>query len=167
LIFEGELSRYHPADILMFLSHLGSNGVLSIIHHDQTLTVALKDGKLVNAHSARADEKILQFFLFQKFINSTQLTRLNQLKQETGMSVSQILEELKIEMTPTIRSIFETGIKEAILEFFLLESGEFNFTDVVVDVDPKAEAFDCQLISLETATQVDEWRDIEKNLLNK
>jgi HD-like signal output (HDOD) protein len=166
LILKGELSRYHPADILMFLSHLGSNGVLSIVHDNQALTVTLKDGKLVGAHSARAEEKILQIFFFRRFITNNQLTRLNQLRQETGMSVRQILEELRIEMTPAILDVFETGIKEAILEYFLLESGEFYFTEVVVDVSPQDAALDCQHISLEIATQTDEWREIERNLFS-
>lgn len=166
MIFKGELSRYHPADILMFLSHLGSNGILSITHDSQTLTVTLKDGKLVDAHSARTDEKTLRILFFKKIINNNNLMRLNQIKQETGMPVSQILQELKIEMTPAIREACATGIKEALLEYFLLESGEFNFTDVVVDTHPQAATFDCRGIALEIASQVDEWRDIEKNLFS-
>jgi HD-like signal output (HDOD) protein len=166
LIFKGEVSRYHPADILTFLCHLGSNGVLSIIHDDQTLTVTLKDGKLVDAHSGRADEKILQIFLFKRFITNDQLIRLKQIRQETGMSVREILDGLKIEMVPAIRDVFETGIKEVLWEFFLLERGEFHFTEVVVDVDPKAPAFDCQAITLEIAVQMDEWREIEKSLFS-
>jgi hypothetical protein len=103
LIFKGEVSQYHPADILTFLSHLSSSGVLSIVHDDQALTVTLKDGRLVDAHSSGAEEKILQIFLFKKFITNNQLLRLNELRQETGMSVREIVDELKIEMIPAMR----------------------------------------------------------------
>lgn len=150
----------------MFLSHLNSTGILSVVHSDHAITVSFKDGKLVEAYSERADDKVLRIFLFKKFINEDQLKRLNQLKQETGMSVSLILDELKIEKPPAIREVLESGLKEAILEYFLLESGNFNFTDVVIDVDPEATAFDCQGIALGTATQMDEWREIEKNLFS-
>ena len=68
MIFEGELSRFHPADILMFLSHLGSNGVLSVVYKGQSLTVSLKDGMLVGAHSNLGDEKILRMLFFNKII---------------------------------------------------------------------------------------------------
>ncbi len=166
MIFKGEVSRYQPADILTFLSHLGSNGVLSIIHDDQTLTITLREGRLVGAHSLLADEKILRIFLFKKFINETQLSRLNQLKQETGMSVREIVDALKIEINPAIRHVFEIGIKEVLWEYFLLEHGEFNFTEVVVDVDPKSPSFDCRAFSMEIAAQIENWRDVEKKLFS-
>ncbi len=166
MIFKGDLNRYHPGDILMFLSHLNSNGILSIVHNDQVITVSFKDGKVVDAQSAKADEKMLRIFLFKKFINADQLKRLNQLKQETGMSIRLILDELKIDKSPAIREVLKSGIKEAILEYFLMESGNFNFTDVVIDVDPDVTALDCQGIAIGTASQVDEWREIEKNLFS-
>lgn len=166
MIFKGDLSRYHPADILMFLSHLNSNGILSIIHNDLAITVSFKNGKVADAYSARADEKVLRIFFFRKFINESQLKRLNQLKQETGMSISLILDELKIKKTAAIREILECGIRETLLEYFLLEKGNFNFTDVVIDVDPEAPLYDCQSVALATATQMDEWREIEKNLFS-
>lgn len=139
---------------------------MSIIHDDQALTVTLKDGRLIDAHSSRAEEKILQIFLFKKFITNNQLLRLNELRRETGMSVREIVDELKIEMIPAMHNVFEAGIKEVLLEYFLLGRGEFYFTEVVVDVDPKAPAFDCQAISLEIAVQMDEWREIEKSLFS-
>lgn len=148
----------------MFLSHLNSNGILSVVHNDQAITVSFKDGRVADAQSSMADDKVLRIFFFKKFINDNQLKRLNQLKQETGMSVSLILDELKIEKTPAIREVLESGIKEALLEYFLLENGNFNFTDVVIDVDPNAAVFDCQGLALGIATQMDEWREIEKNL---
>ena len=166
MIFKGDLSRYHPADILMFLSHLNSNGILSIVHNDRSITVSFMDGKVVDAYSERADDKVLRIFFFKKFINDDQLRRLSQLKQETGMSVSLILDELKIGKPPAIREILESGIKEAILEYFLLDRGSFNFTDVVIDVDPDARVFDCQGLALGTATKMDEWREIERNLFS-
>ena len=125
MIFKGDLSRYHPADILMFLSHLNSNGILSIVHNDQVITILFKQGKIVDAQSALADEKILRIFLFKNFINNDQLKRLNQMERETGMSIGLILDELKIDKPPAVREVLESGIKEVILEYFLLENGDF------------------------------------------
>jgi putative nucleotidyltransferase with HDIG domain len=166
LIFEGELSRFHPEDILMFLSHLGSSGVLSVAYDSQTLTVSLKDGMLVDANSNRGDDKILKLLLYRKIIDHNQFNHIVQVRRETGMSVNQILVEIKLDRTPAVKDVLVVGIKEVLLEFFLLESGEFHFTDVMMDGVPDAAAFDCRSISLEIISYVDEWRDIEKNLLS-
>ena len=164
MIFEGELSRFHPEDIMMFLSHLGSSGVLSVADDSQPLTVSLKEGKLVDANSNRGDDKILTLLLYRKIIDHEQFNHIVQVRQETGMSVNQIFTEIKLARTPAVNDILVMGIKEVMLEFFLLESGEFHFTDLVMDAVPHAAAFDCRSISLEIISYVDEWREIEKNL---
>jgi HD-like signal output (HDOD) protein len=166
LIFEGELSRFHPEDILIFLSHLDSSGVLSVAYDSKTLTVSLKDGMLVDANSNRGDDKILQLLRYREIIDHNQFNHIVQVRQETGMSVNQILAEIKLARTPAFKDVLADGIKEVLLEFFLLESGEFHFTDVTVDVVPDAAAIDCRGISLEIVSYVDEWRDVEKNLFS-
>ena len=166
MIFEGDLSRFHPEDIMMFLSHLGSSGVLSVAYDSQTLTVSLKDGKLVDANSHRGDDKILNLLLYRQIIDHNQFNHMVQVRQETGMSVNQILVEIKLARTPAVKENLVIGLKEVLLEFFLLESGEFHFTDLMMDSVPDVAAFDCRSISLEIISYVDEWRDIEKNLLS-
>ena len=151
---------------MMFLSHLESSGVLSVAHNNQTLTVSLTDGKLVDANSNRGDDKILTLLLYRKIIDYDQFNHMVQVRQETGMSVNQILAELKVSKTPAVRDVLVIGIKEVLLEFFLLESGEFHFTDLMMDAVQDATAFDCRSMSLEIISYVDEWRDIEKNLLS-
>lgn len=166
MIIEGELSRFHPEDILIFLSHLGSSGVLSVAYDSQTLTVSLKDGMLVYANSNRGDDKILTLLLYRKIIDHNQFNHIVQVRQETGMSVDQILVEIKLARTSAVKDVMVNGIKEVVLEFFLLESGEFHFTDVMVEVAPDAAAFDCRSIALEIVSYVDEWRDVKKNLFS-
>ena len=166
MIFKGEISRFHPADILTFLSHLRSNGVLSVISGGRTLTVSLKEGLLVDANSSRGDDKILRMLQHSQIIDQRQYNHLIQVRRETGMTINQIIEEIKLVKTPAIKNILVNGIKEVFLEFFLLESGEFHFTDVMVDINSDVAAFDCNAISLEFLSYVDTWRDIEKNLFS-
>ena len=166
MIFEGDLSRFHPEDIMMFLSHLGSSGVLSVAYDSQSLTISVKEGKLVDANSDRGDAKVLNLLLYRKIIDHDQFNHIVQVRQETGMSANQIFTEIKLARTPAVKDILVIGIKEVLLEFFLLESGEFHFTDLVMDAANDAAAFDCRSVCLEIISYVDEWRDIEKNLLS-
>jgi hypothetical protein len=70
MIFQGDLSKYHPADALMFLSPLSLNGVLSVALDDRVLTLSFKEGALIDAHSVVGDEKILRMLRGAKFIDA-------------------------------------------------------------------------------------------------
>ena len=54
MIFKGDLSKYHPADAMMFLSQAGSDGVLSIADQDCLIALTFKGGKILDAQSGTA-----------------------------------------------------------------------------------------------------------------
>lgn len=166
MIFQGDLSKYHPADALMFLSQLSLNGVLSVSCGNRLLTLDFKDGFLLDAHSAAGDEKILRALRFRKHIDGSQEQRIRQIRSETGMPVRQILGELNIIPLTTIKKILELGIQEVLLELFLLENGTFNFTDAVVDDDGAGIKIATGAISITVLSQADEMRNFEKAIIS-
>ncbi|MBW2250540.1 MAG: HDOD domain-containing protein [Deltaproteobacteria bacterium] len=161
MIFKGDLRQFHPMDALMFLSHLDINGMLSVKLEDKLLSLSFKDGFLVDAYSQIGDDKILRTIIFRKLISEDQFKRVLQIKHETGMPVRQILDNLNYFPLSRIKEVLESSIKEVLLEFFLLENGQFQFTDVLVDTDGAQTSFTVQNIALEITSQSDEWRDFE------
>lgn len=161
MIFKGDLRQFHPMDALMFLSHLDINGMLSVKLEDKLLSLSFKDGFLVDAYSQIGDDKILRTIIFRKLITEDQFKRVLQIKHETGMPVRQILDNLNYFPLSRIKEVLESSIKEVLLEFFLLENGQFQFTDVLVDTDGAQTSFTVQNIALEITSQSDEWRDFE------
>ena len=166
MIFKGEISKYHPADAMMFLSQLSLNGELAISCDDRLLTLGIKDGKLIYAHSGRGDEKLIRCLRFKKIINDSQAGRLRQIKQETSMPVRQILGELKLVPLETIKEVLEAGIQEVLLELFLLSTGTFLFTDISADMDAAGISLDSGALSIRVLTQADEFREFEKSILS-
>jgi len=166
MIFKGDLRQFHPMDALMFLSHLGLNGMLSVTLGDKLLSLSFKDGFLVDAYSQIGDDKILRTIVFRKLISEDQLKRILQIMRETGMAVRQILENLNYFSLSRIKEELESSIKEVLLEFFLLENGQFQFTDVLVDTDGAQTSFTVQNIVLEIVSQADEWRDFETSIIS-
>jgi uncharacterized protein DUF4388 len=166
MIFKGDLRQFHPMDALMFLSHLGLNGMLSVKFEDKLLSLSFKDGFLVDAYSQIGDDKILRTIIFHKLISEDQFKRVLQIKHETGMPVRQILDNLNYFPLSRIKEILESSIKEVLLEFFLLENGQFQFTDVLVDTDGAQTSFTVQNIVLEIVSQADEWRDFETSIIS-
>lgn len=166
MIFKGDLSRYHPADALMFLSHLNLNGILSIAENDRIITLTFKDGMLQNAHSLRGDRMMMRCLRFQELISAPQLRRIQQIQAETGMSVSQILGQLKLFPLAQIETILQTGVQEVLLELFLLENGAFNFTDTPVDSELPGSCGETSKVVLQVSAQADEFLDFQKSVMS-
>lgn len=162
MFFNGDLSKYHPADALMFLSHLGLNGILSVDNNSYIISLTFKDGKLLDAQSPLGDDKMLRSLQYQKRIDMDCFHRVQTIQAETGMSVRQILGELGLFHLSEIKDVLRLGIDEVLLELFQLENGNFSFTDTTVDVDSTQISMDAGKIALKILPQTDEIRDFEK-----
>ncbi len=161
MFFKGDLNKFYQPDLIMFLANLGKEGVLTVTHEDVSLNVSIKEGVITDAYSERADGKILRSLMFQGLIDEPQMARVNQMKQETGMQAIHILDKLKLVEKDKILPEIQMAIREVLLQFFLMDTGKFQFLNVVVEADgPK---IPCQGIVLDLASQVDEWRDLERS----
>jgi HD-like signal output (HDOD) protein len=165
MIFQGDLSKYHPADALMFLSQLSLNGVLSVALDDRVLTLSFKEGALIDAHSVVGDEKILRMLRGARFIDADVEQRIRRIRSETGMSVRQVLGELDAMALTDIREILQVGMQEVLLELFLLESGTFHFTDTLVDSDKAGLKLDTGAVAIMALAHADDFRNFTKTIV--
>jgi len=164
MIFDGDLSKYHPADALMFLSHLSLNGVLSIAHNDAIITLSIKEGYLLDAQSLRGDQKILRCLRCQGLLDKARHRHVLRVQIETGMPVRQILGELDFVTRDAAKPYLAIGVQDVLLELFLLESGTFHFTDEEVGYDEADIKFAIHPITLQISAQTDEFREFEKTV---
>ena len=49
MIFNGDLSKYHPADAIMFLSQLNLNGIFSIVDDARVIALSFSNGFVIDA----------------------------------------------------------------------------------------------------------------------
>ena len=166
MIFNGDLSKYHPADAIMYLSQLGMNGILSIAQEQRLITLSFNNGFIVDASSDKGDAKILQGLIFTRRISADQVKRIRQIRDETGISVRSILTQLDFFPLDTARDILLTGMKEVLLEMFLLDAGTFHFTDTTVETDAAKTKLDARTLAIGVAAQSDEYRDFVKGILS-
>ena len=159
MIFNGDLSKYHPADAIMFLSQLNLSGVLSIAEHQRLISLSFDNGFIVDAHSAKGDGKIIQGLLFNRSITSDQVKRIRQIQAETQLSVRSILTQMALFPLASVRKILLTGMQEVLLEMFLLDEGAFHFTDTPVEADDAETKLDARMLAISIAAQSDEYRD--------
>jgi HD-like signal output (HDOD) protein len=166
MIFDGDLSKYHPADAIMFLSQLSLNGILSIAENQRLITLSFNNGFIIDAHSANGDAKILQGLIFNRRVTADQAKRIRRIRMETGMPVRAILTQLDLFPLATVEEILLTGMKEVLLEMFLLDEGAFHFTDTPVEADGAQTKLDARMLAIAIAARSDEYRDFVKSVIS-
>ncbi|WP_372680744.1 HDOD domain-containing protein, partial [Desulfosarcina sp.] len=166
MIFNGDLSKYHPADAIMFLSQLNLNGILSVAENQRLITLSFKNGFIIDAHSANGDAKILQSLIFNRRVTADDVKRIRQIRTETAMPIRSILTQIDLFPISTVADILLTGMKEVLLELFLLDEGAFNFTDTPVEADGAETKLDARMLALSIAVQSDEYRDFLKGIIS-
>ncbi len=166
MIFNGDLSKYHPADAIMFLSQLNLNGILSVAEKQRLITLSFKNGFIIDAHSANGDAKILQSLIFNRRVTADDVKRIRQIRTETAMPIRSILTQIDLFPLSTVEDLLLTGMKEVLLEMFLLDEGAFNFTDTPVEADGAETKLDARMLALSIAVQSDEYRDFLKGIIS-
>lgn len=162
--FEGDLSKFFPPDLLIFLANLGKEGVLTVTNNKKFISISFKNGGITNAHSNDSDEKLLKILYLNKYINNENYKQINQARKETGIAVLQILEKLELLSFNKIKGIIVDCIKEVIFRFFLLKNGEFRFSNIQVEIDNFNTSLTPHAIAIEIASQIDDWQEIERRL---
>ena len=164
--FNGDLSNFFPPDLLMFLANLHKEGVLTVSRDDQVLTISFKNGALVDGCSAATDEKFIKALFFRRLIDKKKYTEIKKARQETDMPVRRILEDIGILSQDQIRGEIENAIKEVLFQFFLMKSGTFQFTDILVPYDTALGGGNLQGLVMDIASWADEWREMERTLIS-
>ncbi|GAB6097664.1 hypothetical protein JCM14469_39180 [Desulfatiferula olefinivorans] len=160
--FEGNLSKFFPPDLLLFLANMGQEGMLTVSDPNDVLTIFFKNGQVVDARSRLADDKMLKALVIRKHIDRATYRHIMVLRRETGMGLMEILEKLSPFPLNRIDEIVIAGIREVVFQFFLLKDGSFEFSSIHVEQARTHSALAPQTLAFEIARWVDEWADIER-----
>lgn len=164
MIFKGDLSKYHPADAMTFLSHVGSDGILNIVQTDCIITLTFKSGRLLDAQSRCGDQKLLRCLLHDGSVNGSQVRQIQQIRRETGLSVRQILGKLDFFPLADIQTPLTLSIYEVLLQLLILDHGSFDFTETPVEDDGAQIQLEPSKVVLKILPASDEYRDFIKTI---
>ncbi|MFO7655304.1 MAG: HDOD domain-containing protein, partial [Candidatus Krumholzibacteriia bacterium] len=159
-MFKGDIAKFSPADLLLFLAHLGKEGVLTVTRDDETLSLAFRAGRLVDAQGEVADRKLLAMLRDRSGVSVDLHRSLARAQAETGLPLRQLLETAEHAAVPDLSDILCAGLHEVLFQLFLWDSGQFQFAEIAVDHDPAQPAHDCQGLAMDITRQVDEFREI-------
>ncbi len=163
--FEGDLSKFFPPDLLIFIASLGKEGVLTVKHPVEFLTISMKKGCVIDAHSKNSDDKLLKMLYLKRQINTIDYKKITQARKETGLNVLTIIEKLNLVSFEAVEDIIIESIKETLFRFFLLTSGEFSFTDISVEDLNLNITLPSQVIAIDLSSLTDDWQEMKTRLL--
>jgi HD-like signal output (HDOD) protein len=162
-MFKGDLVQFAPADLLLFLCHMGKEGVLTVRRDGEVLSLGFQRNLLVEAHGEAADRLILAE-LERAGVGADILERLRRGRKETGLPLPRILEEVPSLPAPAVAAALQTGLQETVLRLLLLDRGEFQFNEIAVDLIPHLPPGDGQALVMDLTRQVDEYRELLRGL---
>jgi HD-like signal output (HDOD) protein len=164
LLFKGDISKFMPADLLLFLAHLNKDGVLAVTKGSECLSFSFRGGLLIDAQSEAVDDRILRILQYRNLISTDIFDYINRARKETNLPLIQVLENLEWLSAQNFREVLRSGIAEALFQLFLWDTGQFAFTEISVEQSPLQNAHNIQNLVLEITRQVDEYRDILNTL---
>lgn len=163
-MFKGELAQFAPADLLLFLCHMNKEGVLTVRHEREVLGLQFQRNMLVDAHCEAADRLALAHLELAGDTPPEVLERLRRAREETGLPVSRIMTELSSQQPAPAAEALRIARRETVMRLLLLESGEFQFSEITVDPVPLLPPCDGQGLVMDLVREVDEYREVLRGL---
>lgn len=165
---EGQLN---PAlslpEVLQFLSMGKMTGSLTISHGEYTVSLILRNGKLVNSSSLERPRRIGQMLVSRGTISRRALEEALQIqrKQTPSTLLGRILVDRGSITMEQLRQTIRLQLEEEMWDLFAMPEGSFKFEhgadmqmgDVVVELD-------LEPLILEGTRRLDEWARIVKNI---
>ena len=62
-MFQGDIAQFAPADLLLFLSHMNKEGVLTVRQDDASLSLSFRRNLIVDAGCEAAEDLILEMLV--------------------------------------------------------------------------------------------------------
>lgn len=163
--------RLNPAltlpEVLQFLSMGKMTGNLTINHGSNTVSLGLRNGKLVNSSSLGRPRKLGQMFLHRGIIARQALEEALQLQKEQNPPVllGKILLERRLITPEQLQKVIRLQLEEEMWDLFALQEGTFKFEhgedqslgEVLLELD-------IEPLILEGTRRLDEWARIIKNI---
>jgi len=163
-MFKGDIAQFAPADLLLFLCHMNKEGVLTVRHDGEAINIGFRRHLLVDAHCEASDRLILERLERGGVADADALGRLRQAREETGLPLPRILEDVEWLSAQAIGDAVAAGVREAVFRLLLWESGEFQFTEIAVDLNRFFAPLDGQGLVMDLTRQVDEYRELLRGI---
>ena len=161
----GNLETFNIANLLQFLSVDQKTGVLQISSEGKTAKIFIKSGLIVYATSSRQEFRLGQFLRSREVISEEKLQACLKLAEERDQQLGRVLVEQGYISKSILKDFLSLQAEEILYDLFLWEAGDFEYTDIPIDVTGKLFIpLNPMGIIMEASRRIDEWSIIKRKI---
>jgi hypothetical protein len=166
MALRGTLKDFGIADILQLIGHQQKTGGLVVKNRDQEVQVFFHEGNVVRAESSTRNKRELlgRMLVRAEVLSEEQLTRALDEQKRTLKRLGQILVEGGSLDRKVLRTFMRLQTTETVYRLFLWDAGNYEFSQLDVELDPEGEPIRSESVLMEGFRQVDEWPAIRRKV---
>ncbi|HYO57161.1 DUF4388 domain-containing protein [Archangium sp.] len=123
----GDFSTMPLKDLVAYLGSRRATGTLRVMRAGVRKLVLLRDGQVLSASSNQPREFLGQFLINMGHLNEEQFSKAYATQRETRVPLGKILVMTALVAEQTVRGTLTLKFREALLDMFRWEEGEFSF----------------------------------------
>ncbi len=163
-MFQGDIAQFSPADLLLFLSHMNKEGILTVQQDDDVLSLSFRRNLIVDASCEPAEQLILDMLERHGAATPDTLARLRQAREETGLPLTLIVADIEWLSVSKVSDAMTAGLRETVFRLMLWDRGAFQFTEIAVDDNPHLKSMNGQALVMDLTREVDEYRELLRGI---
>jgi hypothetical protein len=123
----GDFSTMPLKDLVAYLGSRRVTGMLRVMRAGVRKLILLREGQVLSASSNQPREFLGQFLINMGHLNEEQFSKAYAIQRETKVPLGKILVMAGLVPEKTVRSALNLKFREALLDMFSWEEGEFSF----------------------------------------
>jgi hypothetical protein len=123
----GDFSTMPMKDLVAYLGSRRATGMLRVTRAGVRKLILLRQGQVLSASSNQPREFLGQFLITMGHLNEEQFSKAYATQRETKVPLGKILVMAGLVPEQTVRSALNLKFREALLDMFPWEEGEFSF----------------------------------------
>jgi hypothetical protein len=123
----GDFSTMPMKDLVAYLGSRRATGLLRVTREGVRKLILLRQGQVLSASSNQPREFLGQFLITMGHLNEEQFSKAYATQRETKVPLGKILVMAGLVPEQTVRSALNLKFREALLDMFPWEEGEFSF----------------------------------------
>lgn len=163
---EGKLSSFSLPEVLQFLSMGKMTGTLTLKHHNNIVSLLIKEGRIINLDQNKS-RRLGQMLVESGHLKRSQLDSAVEIQRtsDRGTMLGQILLDQGYVKQGEIEQMLRLQIEEEVWDLFSWDEGEFKFEyGIEPRFDDRLVEIDIQPLLLEGSRRQDEWTKIRKSI---
>ena len=166
MALKGTLKDFGIADILQLIGQQGKTGQLHLKTREQQVVVAFLNGNIVRAESSTRTKRDLigTMLVRAELINEQQLEFALETQKRTLQRLGDVLVNQGVIAVEKFRTMVQLQTTETLYRLFQWKSGNYEFEQVDVEVDPTFAPLRAESVLMEGFRIVDEWPVVKKKI---